>query len=69
MRIVRTPSGEVLVDLSGKMPGRGAYLCPSPECLRRALKEKRLSRSLRVEIPEETIRQIEKTMVQGSEDM
>lgn len=69
VRIVRTPTGEVLLDPSGKMPGRGAYLCAKPECLRRALKEKRLSRSLRAEIPEETIIQIEKTMIQGSEDM
>ena len=69
VRIVRTPSGEVLVDATGKSPGRGAYLCPSRDCLRRALKDKRLSRALKVEIPEETIRQLEKTMEQGSEHM
>jgi len=69
VRVVRTASGDVLVDTTGKMPGRGAYLCPSKECLRKALKEKRLTRALRVEIPEDAIRQLEKTVQQGSEDM
>ena len=69
VRVVRTASGDVLVDTTGKMPGRGAYLCPSKECLRKALKEKRLTRALRVEIPEDTIRQLENIVQQGSEDM
>jgi predicted RNA-binding protein YlxR (DUF448 family) len=69
LRVVRTASGEVLVDTAGKMPGRGAYLCPSAECLRKALKEKRLTRALRSEIPDEVVRLLEKTVQQGSEDM
>ncbi|MCX6375287.1 MAG: YlxR family protein [Armatimonadetes bacterium] len=69
VRVVRTASGEVLVDSTGKMPGRGAYLCPSAECLRKALKEKRLTRALRSEIPDEVVRLLEKTVQQGSEDM
>lgn len=69
VRVVRTASGDVLVDTTGKMPGRGAYLCPSKECLRKALKEKRLTRALRVEIPEDAIRQLENIVQQGSEDM
>jgi predicted RNA-binding protein YlxR (DUF448 family) len=69
VRIVRTASGEVLVDTTGKTPGRGAYLCPSAECLRKALKEKRLTRALRSEIPDEVVRLLEKTVQQGSEDM
>ena len=69
VRVVRTASGEVLVDTTGKLPGRGAYLCPSAECLRKALKEKRLTRALRVEIPEDAIRQLENIVQQGSEDM
>jgi predicted RNA-binding protein YlxR (DUF448 family) len=69
IRIVRTPSGEILVDLTGKMPGRGAYLCPSLECLRRARKEKKLSRALRAEISEETVQRLEEIMKQGSDKM
>ena len=68
-RIVRTPEGKVTLDPTGKMAGRGAYLCSSRECLRRALKEKRLSRALRTELPEETIRQLEENVEKRSEDM
>jgi len=69
VRVVRMPSGEIVVDPTGKMPGRGAYLCPSPGCLRRAVKEKRLSRALRAEVAEEAVRQLEKAVGQGSEEM
>ena len=69
LRIVRTPTGEIVVDHTGKMSGRGAYICPQPECLRRAVKEKRLPRALRTEIPEEILRQLEKETKQGSEEM
>ncbi len=69
LRIVRTVEGRVAVDATGKIAGRGAYLCRSADCLRRALKEKRLSRALRTEIPEEVVRQLEKIVAQGSEDM
>ncbi len=47
---MRTPQGIVTVDSSGKAPGRGAYLCGSPECWSRALEKGSLSRSLRVEL-------------------
>lgn len=57
------------IDETGKMAGRGTYLCPSSECLRRAMKEKRLSRALKTEIPEEILRQLEQMVEQGSERM
>ena len=69
LRIVRTPSGEVTIDETGKMAGRGTYLCPSSECLRKALKEKRLSRALKTEIPEDVHRRLEQMIEQGSEKM
>ena len=69
VRVVRTPSGEVVADKSGKLPGRGAYICPSAECFRRAVKEKRFSRALRTEISEEALQELEKSVQQGSEDM
>ncbi|OOM72310.1 hypothetical protein CLPUN_47780 [Clostridium puniceum] len=53
IRIVKTPEGEVAVDLTGKKSGRGAYICKSTECLEKAFKTKRLSRNLDISISEE----------------
>ena len=53
IRVVRTPEGNVQLDFSGKLSGRGAYICPKAECLRKAQKGKALDRSLEVPIPEE----------------
>lgn len=57
------------MDATGKLSGRGAYLCASAECFRRAVKEKRLSKALRTEVPDEVLEQIEKIISQGSEEM
>ena len=46
IRIVKTPEGEVCVDLTGKKSGRGAYICKCIECLEKSFKAKRLSRIL-----------------------
>ena len=46
VRIVRSPAGEISVDLTGKKPGRGAYICHDLECLNKVVKSKRLERSL-----------------------
>ena len=53
VRIVRYPEGEISVDLTGKKPGRGAYICPDLECLNKVVKSKRLERSLETVISEE----------------
>ena len=45
MRIVRTDTQEFLLDATGKKNGRGAYICPNPECLKKAIKNKGLERS------------------------
>ena len=65
IRVVRTPEGAVCLDFSGKLNGRGAYLCPEPECLKKARKAKSLERSLEVEIPEEVYDRLEKEMANG----
>ncbi|HAL88305.1 MAG TPA: DUF448 domain-containing protein [Clostridiales bacterium] len=62
IRVVRTPEGSVSLDFSGKMNGRGAYLCPNPECLKRALRSKALDRSLEVAIPEDVYGRLQKEM-------
>lgn len=53
IRVVRSPEGEVSLDLRGKKPGRGAYLCRSSACLKKAVKSRALERALEVSIPEE----------------
>jgi uncharacterized protein len=50
VRIVRTPQGQVEIDLTGKKAGRGAYLCPQAECWAQALKKGRLESALHVKL-------------------
>ena len=50
VRIVRNKEGEISVDLYGKKPGRGAYICHSAECLNKARKAKRLERAFATSI-------------------
>ena len=53
IRVVRTPEGEICIDLKGKMSGRGAYICRSEACLKKAIKAKRLQNNLDSQISEE----------------
>ncbi|NPV92005.1 MAG: YlxR family protein [Firmicutes bacterium] len=46
IRIVRTPTGEIVLDPTGKKSGRGAYICPVSDCLEKAIKKKQLERAL-----------------------
>ena len=60
IRVVRTTEGNVQLDFSGKLNGRGAYICPNAECLKKARKSKALDRSLEVTIPEEVYDRLER---------
>ena len=62
IRVLRSPDGSISVDLTGKMSGRGAYLCKSAECLKRAKKSARLENSLECKIPEEIYLKLEKEL-------
>ena len=62
VRIVRSPEGEVSLDRTGKANGRGAYLCRSADCLRRAVKSKALNRAFGTEVPEDVLSYLEKEM-------
>ena len=53
IRVVRSPEGDVSVDLTGKKSGRGAYICRSASCLSKAVKKGQLARNLGVSIPDE----------------
>lgn len=69
VRVVRTPEGEVLVDLTGKRSGRGAYLCPDENCLEQALKGDRLSKALEVKLDQtvtESLREAVKRVSSGA---
>ena len=51
VRVVRSPEGEISLDLTGKKPGRGAYVCRDAACVKKLCKSRRLSHLLRGEIP------------------
>lgn len=67
LRIVRRPDGEVIVDPSGRAPGRGAYICRKLACLELASKKKQLARSLRATVPEELISSLKILLVKNSD--
>ena len=64
VRVVRSPEGEISIDLRGKAPGRGAYLCGRPECLKKARKSRAIERALSVTVPETVYDQLEQQMEQ-----
>ncbi|MBQ3356056.1 MAG: YlxR family protein [Oscillospiraceae bacterium] len=53
LRVVRSPEGAIALDLRGKASGRGAYVCRSTECLKKAIRSKAISRAFDTEIPQE----------------
>jgi len=53
IRIVKNQTNEIIIDESGKKPGKGAYICDSIECLEKGIKNKALKRALETEIPDE----------------
>mgnify|MGYP002509154687 CR=1 FL=1 len=68
VRVLRTPEGEVTLDLTGKKSGRGAYLCKDVKCLKKARKQGRLSRGLETEIPEEIYDALEEELIRGGNE-
>ena len=62
IRVVRSPEGTVSLDLKGKLPGRGAYVCPDPECLKRARKSRALERAFSAPLPDEVWQTLEDQM-------
>ncbi len=62
IRVVRSPEGRVSLDFKGKLPGRGAYVCPDPACLAKARKSRALERAFEEAIPPEVYDQLEQQM-------
>ena len=65
IRVLRTPEGEVVLDLTGKRSGRGAYICKSRDCLKKARRAKRLESSLECSIPDEVYARMEEELTVG----
>lgn len=66
LRVVRTPQGEITVDPTGKVAGRGAYLCPDPDCLDKALRSKRLENALECTLSAETVDQLREAVSESA---
>lgn len=67
IRILKTSEDEILIDATGRKNGRGAYLCPTMECFKKAAKNKGLERSLKMAIPKDVYETLEKEMEQLGE--
>ena len=66
IRVVRSPDGtEITLDFKGKAPGRGAYLCPDPDCLKKAIRSKALERAFSAQIPQEIYDRLQEEMIAG----
>ena len=65
IRVVRSPEGEISLDFKGKASGRGAYICPNSQCLKKAIKAKALERAFSMQIPQEIYAALEQEMEAG----
>lgn len=65
LRVVRTPDGAVALDFTGRVSGRGVYICRDASCLRRAQKTKRLEHELGCPIPDEVFASLEAALAEG----
>ena len=65
IRVLRTPEGEIVLDLTGKKSGRGAYICKNASCLKKARKARRLEASLECHIPDEIFDRMEEELTVG----
>ena len=62
IRVLRTAEGEIVLDATGKKNGRGAYLCPSMDCFRKAKTSRGLDRTFKMTVPAEVYDRLEKEM-------
>ncbi len=68
IRVVRDPDGNVSIDFKGKKSGRGAYICPSVDCFKKAVKSKRIDNNLSVKVPQEIIEELTEVIQRGDTD-
>ena len=65
IRVVRAPDGGISLDFRGKAQGRGAYVCPNRDCLKKAIKSKAIERAFETSVPEEIYTQLAEQMEAG----
>ena len=65
IRVVRTPEGEILLDLIGKKSGRGAYICKKASCLKKARKSRRIDSSLECSISDDVYDRMEEEITRA----
>lgn len=63
IRVIKTPEDQIIIDTTGKKNGRGAYICNSPDCFNKAVKNKGLERSLKISIPTDIYKELEKELI------
>lgn len=64
VRIVRSPEGDISLDTTGKKSGRGAYICPSADCLKKAVKSNRIDKILEVTVPVSVYEEAERLLTE-----
>ena len=62
IRVLKSPEGEISLDLTGRKNGRGSYICKSIDCFEKAVKRKSFERAFGMKIPEETVQNIMKEL-------
>lgn len=68
IRVVRSPEDDISLDFKGKAPGRGAYICPNAQCLKKAVRARALEKAFSAQIPEEVYEKLNEEMERaGSE--
>ena len=68
MRIQKTAEGDIVLDVTGKKNGRGAYLCKTDACLKKARKNRGIERSFKMNIPSEVYDNLEKEFAESEEE-
>lgn len=68
VRVVRSPEGEISLDLKGRKPGRGAYVCHDLACLEKAIKDKRFERAFECRIPADIYDSMKKELQSNKND-
>ena len=68
VRVVKSPTGDISIDLTGKKSGRGAYICKDVSCLKKAMKTKALQRALECDISSEIFESLNEELLQDYDD-
>ena len=67
IRVIKTKENDFKIDFTGRLNGRGAYMCCSSICFNKAVKSRGLERSFKMSIPDEIYKQLEKELIRGEE--